>query len=201
MAAILLQSEALEQEQEELVTVSTTFTNQEGRKFPSRPIAVVHSVRSVAQTSAKDLSIEAKGYYLSPRLPGFASVFLPPQPYQFRAIDEQPEELRADDIAVHVLARSITGQSVSFVQALASVRRGKFLTSLINCLPTHLPQLQSKMQDSGLGEEEAIWRGVFPLSQSTKRIFSEDIEIKVDELPAWRPNIVIDGYRLEDDDE
>ncbi|GAX36288.1 hypothetical protein [Nodularia sp. NIES-3585] len=200
MTATLVQKEALEQEQEDLVTVSTTFINQKGKRFPNTPIAV----SSVAQTSVKDMSVEAKSYYLSSRPPDSLSVFLQPQRYQFTTIGEQDEELMSDYIAVYTLARSIARQNVGFIQALAGVKRGKFLTSSINCLPTHLPRLQSKLPDSGLEEEEeeeVIQRGVFPLLHSTKIIFSEDIEIKTDELPAWRPNVIIDSYRLEDDEE
>lgn len=201
MATILSQSETLEQEQEEFTTVSTTFNNREGQKFPARPIAIIRSVPSVAQTSAKDIDTDTKSYYLSPRLIGFASIFLPPQPYEIRTIEEQSKELRSDDIAVHDLTRSIDGQNVSFVQPLSSVKRGKFLSSLALSLPAHLPQPKSKLQNSELGEEQSSWRGVFPLSNSAKVLFSEIIEIKVDELPVWKPNIVIESYRLEDDDE
>lgn len=200
MATILSQSETFEQEQEEFATVSTTFNNREEQKFPGRPIAIVRSVRSIAQTSAKDIDTDAKSYYLSPRLTGFASVFLPPQPYELRTIEEQSKELRSDDIAVHDRTRSIAGQNVGFVQPLSSTRRGRFLSSL-RSFSAHLPQPQSKLQDSELGEEQSSWRGVFPLLNSTKVLFSENIEIKVNELPAWKPNVVIDSYRLEDNDE
>jgi len=59
----------------------------------------------------------------------------------------------------------------------------------------------SQRQDSDLDEEEPIWRGVFALSHNPKVLFSTDIEVKVNELPAWEPRVVIDSYRLEDDDE
>jgi hypothetical protein len=51
------------------------------------------------------------------------------------------------------------------------------------------------------GEQEDICRGVFPLTNSVKTIFSEDIEIKIKELPSWKPNIVVNVYHFEDDDE
>lgn len=200
MTATLVEKEALEQEQKDLVTVSTTFINQKGRKFPSHPIAI----SSVAQTSVKHISVEAKSYYLSSRRPDSLSVFLQPKRYQFTTIGEQDEELMSDYVAVYTLARSITRQNVGFIQALRRLKLEKFLTSSINCLPTHIPQSQSKLPDSGLEEdddEEVIQRGVFPLLHSTKIIFSKDIEIKADELPAWRPNVIIDIYRLEDDEE
>jgi|GEM_PF-2946000 len=50
-------------------------------------------------------------------------------------------------------------------------------------------------------EQEDTWRGVFPLVNSAKTIFSEDVEIKIKELPSWKPNIIVDTYRFEDDDE
>lgn len=195
MTTTLLQNEYIEQDQEDLITVSTTFINQKSRKFPSRPIAV----GLVAQTSVKDISVKTKNYYFPAFLSDLSNVFLPPQPRQFITIGEQQdEELISDYILVSAPVPSIT--------ASAGLKPGKFLTSSINCLTTHLPQSQSKRQDSGLEEEEeeeeeAIWRGVFPLSNSIKIIFSEDIEIKTDELPAWSPNVIIDSYRLEDDEE
>lgn len=187
MATILSQPVTLEQEQEEFATVSTILNNRAGQKFPGRPIAIVRSVHSIAQTSAKDVDTDVKSYYLSPRLTGFASIFLPPKPYELKTIGDQSKELRSDDIAVHDL--------------ISSVRRGRFLSPLVLSFSTHLPQPQSKLQDSELGEEQSSWRGIFPLLHSTKILFSKDVEIKVDELPAWKPNVVIDSYRLEDDDE
>jgi hypothetical protein len=191
MTRTLLQNEYIEQDQEDLVTVSTTFINQKSRKFPSRPIAL----GSVAQTSVKDMSVKTENYYFPAILSYLSNVFLPLQPRQFITIGKQDEELISDYILVSAPASSIT--------ASAGVKRGKFLPFSINCLTTHLPKSQSKRQDSGLEEEEeeAIWRGVFPLSNSIKIIFSEDIEIKTDELPAWSPNVIIDSYRLEDDEE
>lgn len=198
MTSIVLQREALERDRGELTTVSTTLINPEVKKFPGRPIAVVRSVSSVAQTSAKELSTKARNYYLSQSL---GSMFLLTRPYQLRTIDEQPEELRSDDIAVYALARSITGQNIGFTQASTRVKLGKFLSSVIGYLPVNFPQSPSKLEDSELAEEEPIWRGIFPLSHSTKVLFSKDLEVKVDELPAWKPRVVIDRYRLEDDDE
>lgn len=201
MPTILSQSDVFEQEQEEFAIVSTTFNNRTAQKFPGCPIAIVRSIRSIAQTSDKDIDADAKSYYLFPRLVDFASIFLLHQPYELRTIEDQAKELRTDDIAVHDLTHSIARQNVSFVQPLSSLKRGRFLSSLTHSSFVHLPQSKSKLQDSELGEEQAIWRGVFPLSNSTKVLFSENIEIKVNELSAWKPNVVIDSYRLEDDDE
>lgn len=206
MNAILLQNEALERDREEFATVSTTFNKRDFKKFPSRPIAVVRSVRSVAQTSDKDFSAEAKSYYLSPSFSGFERIFLPSQPYEIRTIEEQSEEQLSDDIAVHELVRSIAGQRVRFVQPLSNVRHGRFLAPS-NPLATGLPRSPSRDQkleidaDFETDEEEPFWRGVFALPSSTEVIFSKKIEVKVDELPSWEPHIVIDSYRLEDDDE
>lgn len=201
MTAILSQSEVFEQEQEEFTTVSTTFKNQTVQKFPSRPIAVVRSVRSIAQTSDKDSGTDARSYYLSPRLIDCASNFLPPQPYELKTIEDQSEELRSDDIAVHALTHPIERQNFNFARRLSSLRYGRFFSSPVHSSSVHLPQPKSKLQDSELDEGQAIWRGIFPLTASTKVLFSESIEIKVDELPVWKPNVVIDSYRLENDDE
>lgn len=49
-------------------------------------------------------------------------------------------------------------------------------------------------------DEEPFWRNIVILSHQPEVIFSKDIEVKVDELPAWKPRVVIDTYRLEDDE-
>lgn len=207
MTATLSQSEVFEQEQEEFAIVSTTFNNRTAQKFPSRPIAIVRSIRSIAQTSVKDIDTDAKSYYISSRLIDFANIFLPPQPYELRAIEDQYKEFRSDDIAVHSLTHSILRQNVSFVQLLSNSKRGRFLTSSSNSLPKGLPRSQSKHQnletivDSEMDEEVPFWRGVFALPSSTDVIFSKRIEVKINELPSWEPHIVIDSYRFEDDDE
>lgn len=207
MTAILSQSEVCEQAQEEFSTVSTTLNNLAAQKFSNRPIAIVRSVRSIAQTAAKDIDTNARSYYISPRLTDFVSIFLPPQPYELRTIEDQSKELRSDDIAVHALTHSIVRQNVSFVQPLSSLKRGRFLTSSSKSLPKGLPRSQSKHQnpesivDWETDEEDPFWRGIFALPSSTEVLFSKKIEIKIDELPSWEPHIVIDSYRLEDDDE
>ncbi len=210
MTTILLQSEALEQNQEEFATTSTSFSSQKGQKFPNPPVALVRLVRSIAQISDRDLSTDAESYYLSSSSSGLEKIFLPPQ---LRVIEEQPKERRADDIAVHSLALSKQSvdiavtflvqpkQPFSPIQRLGRLNRKRFLTSSINCLPTQLPQSYSRRQDAEFIEQEPIWRGVFPISPNTKKIFSENIEVRVDELSAWKPHIVIDSYRLEEDDD
>ncbi|HAT12708.1 MAG TPA: hypothetical protein DDZ60_05475 [Planktothrix sp. UBA10369] len=115
--------------------------------------------------------------------------------------------VRSDDIAVHDLARSIVGQNVGFVQTLASARRGKFLTPSTNppskAVPRSQPKFQKLEADAGLeaDEEEPFWRGVFVVPHQHKVLFRKEIEVKTNKLSTWKPNIIIDSYRLEDDDE
>ncbi|MGB7709099.1 MAG: hypothetical protein WBL95_06085 [Microcoleus sp.] len=208
MTTILSQAEPLYQEQEEFAIVATTFKKREGQKFPSsRPIAPVRSVHSLRQTSTKDIASSANSYYLSPHLTGSVTVFLMPQPYELRTIDEQSEKLSSDDIAVHELARYIVGQNVGFVQTLASARRGKFLTPSTNPPSKSVPRSQPKFQkleadaDLEADEEEPFWRGVFVVPHQPKVLFRKEVEVKTNKLPTWKPNIIIDSYRLEDDDE
>lgn len=201
MTAIVSQFEELERNQGEFETASTTLINRKVTKFPAHPIAVVSPVRSVAQTSAKYLGAEAKIYFLPPNIQKLASMLLPLYPYQLRTIEEQPEELGADDIAIHTWVRPISGQNVGFVQASAGVKRGKFLTPPIAYSSTSLPRLKSKLGNFETDEEEPVWRGVFALPRSAKVLFSKEVEIKGNELPTWKPCVVIDSYRLEDDDE
>ncbi|NER99373.1 MAG: hypothetical protein F6J86_37085 [Symploca sp. SIO1B1] len=59
----------------------------------------------------------------------------------------------------------------------------------------------SNLQDFETDEEEPIWRGVFTVSRSPKVLFSKEIDLKVNKLPTWKAHVVIDSYRLEDEDE
>jgi hypothetical protein len=200
MTAIVSQFEELERNQGELVTTSTTLINRKGRKFPGRPIAVVSPVHSMAQTSVKYLSTGAKSYYLPQRIQRLVSMSLTPCPYQLRTIEE-PEEFDADDIAVYTLARPISGQNIGFVQASARVSRGKFLTPSTQFLSKNLPRSQNQVQDVELYEEKPFWGDVFTVSYKPQVLFSKDIEVKVNDLPDWKPHIVIDSYFFEDNDE
>ncbi|MEA5418860.1 hypothetical protein VB712_06440 [Spirulina sp. CCNP1310] len=201
MAAILSQYEVFEQEQEKYASVATTLNNRTAQKFSNRPIAIVRSVGSIAQTSAKNVDTGVESYYLLPRPINFSSVSLPPQPYEIRTIEDQSYELRLDDIAVHELTRSITRRDVDVVQSLSNLKRKKFLPSA-NSLVTSLPHSQcfKTSTDWELEEDEPFWRGVFALPSSAEVLFSERIEVEVDKLPSWEPHIVIDNYRLEEDE-
>ena len=201
MTAIVSQFEELEPNQGELETTSTTLINRKGRKFPGRPIAVVSPLHSIAQTSVKYLSTGAKSYYLPQRLQSLASMSLTTYPYQIKIIEEQAEEFDSDDIAVRTETRPISGHNIGFVQASVRVRCGKFLNSPTSDLLTRLPRLQSKLQDFETDEEDPVWRGVFALPHSAKVLFSKEVEIKRNEVPTWKRHVVIDSYRLEDDDE
>jgi len=182
MTGISLQREAPEEEKK-VTTVATTSMNTENRKFFNAPITVASSVPSIAQIPTR------KQRFYS-RFDLLASGFLLPQVDELIFMEEKPKEQIFNDI------------SINRIEASANLKRGKFFTSL-----SHIPQLQAQLQDSELEEEEeeeeAIWRGIFPLSHSTKSsiIFSEDIEINVDRLPVWRPNVIIDIDRLKDDEE
>ncbi|MEQ9369400.1 MAG: hypothetical protein RIG63_10275 [Coleofasciculus chthonoplastes F3-SA18-01] len=208
MTSIVSQFEELDQNQGELDTTATTLINQEVKKFPVRPIAVVSSVRSIAQTWVKPINtgVGAKRYYLPQRFQSLASRSLTPYPYQVRTIEDQLEEFDTNDIAVHTLAQPTSRQNIGFVQASARVKDGKFLTPPIGYSSTNVPRSQSKLQEIEADqletdEEEPFWRGIFALPRSSDVLFSKKIELKVDELPAWKPHVVIDSYRLEDDDE
>jgi hypothetical protein len=53
---------------------------------------------------------------------------------------------------------------------------------------------------SSEAEEESIWRGVFTPHHSPKIFFSKDVEIEVRSLPTWKPRVVIERSRLDDDE-
>ncbi|HAG84151.1 MAG TPA: hypothetical protein DCL61_24095 [Cyanobacteria bacterium UBA12227] len=93
---------------------------------------------------------------------------------------------------------------MGFVQASARVRSGKFLTPSTDLLSKNLPHSQPQLQEFEtdeveIDEEEPFWRGVFVLPRSTKVLFSKEVEIKRNEVPTWKPCVVIDSYSLEDD--
>ena len=56
-------------------------------------------------------------------------------------------------------------------------------------------------KESESDEIEPFWRGVFVVPHHPKILFSQEIELKPDKPSTWKPNVVIDISRLEDDDE
>jgi hypothetical protein len=206
MAITLSESGTLNQEQEEFTTVSTTFNYQVGRKFPVRPVAITHP-ESIVQTSAKASQMDVRKYYISPRLTGSLQIVLPIQPYELGTVDEQLEVISSDNIAIHNLARSLTELAFRFVQVLPSMKYGKFQNPLVRVDSSDFPQAQPRftdleIEDADLTEdEEPLCRGVFTLPSSTDVLFSKNIEVAIGDLPSWEPHIIIDSYRLEDDDE
>ena len=207
MLTMLSPSKIIHREPEQSATVSTTFNKRTQQKFTSRPFAMVRSLRSMAQSSNKDINSDANIYYICPTVAGVESIFLPDIPYEFRIIDEQSEELASDDIAVHNLSRSISRPSVDFVAPSSHLKRGRFV-EFSNSSETGLPRSSSRYHnieiidaDFETDKEEPFWRGVFPLPSSSEVIFSQKVSVKLDELPSWEPHIVIDSYRLEDDDD
>jgi hypothetical protein len=45
--------------------------------------------------------------------------------------------------------------------------------------------------------ETRPWRGIFCISHTEKVIFSQEVELKIAELPHWKPHVTIDLHRLE----
>jgi len=70
-----------------------------------------------------------------------------------------------------------------------------------------IPRLPPKQQEIKVNKEsesdeiEPFWRGVFVVPHHPKILFSQEIELKPDKPSTWKPNVVIDISRLEDDDE
>lgn len=154
MTAIMLKEKRIDEKREDFSSVSTTFINREGKKFPSSSSKIYSRIPSLAKTPAKTFEYDSKNYSL---------VSLP-------LIEEQSEESRSDNIAV------------------CSLNRSQF----------HKNEIDDDLETD---EIEPFWRGVFALPSSEEVLFSQTIEVKVDELPSWEPYITIDSYRLEDDDE
>ncbi len=209
MATLLTQPEMLGQEQEDFATVSTAFNKQVRRSFLGAPIVKVHPVRSIAQTSTRSSCFDTDHYtenYYSPYPTDFSGTALPPEPYELGAIEDQSQTLGNDDIATHSLIRSPSEQAIRFTQPSLSIKRGKFVPSSNIFLSTALPSLPSRVQapdkDDDLEDEaEPIWRGVFVVPHKPQILFSQQVEVKTNERSTWKPHVVVEAYRLEDDHE
>lgn len=66
-------------------------------------------------------------------------------------------------------------------------------------LPTALSSESCSIDSAEDNDDELDCRGVFVVSHQPKILFSEEVNIKSQETPTWRPHVVIDNYRLEDD--
>jgi len=100
------------------------------------------------------------------------------------------------DVVLDIKTASCLRQGLDTLIRSSSKTASKL--SIYQALNRNEPTYESNEDE---GEQEDICRGVFPLRNSVKTIFSEDIEIKTKELPSWKPNIVVNAYHFEDDDE
>ncbi|AVQ73153.1 hypothetical protein MTo_04006 [Microcystis aeruginosa NIES-1211] len=66
-------------------------------------------------------------------------------------------------------------------------------------LPTALSSESCSIDSAEDNDDELDCRGVFVVSHQPKILFSEEVNIKSQETPTWKPCVVIDNYRLEDD--
>ncbi|MBC1197632.1 hypothetical protein H0901_20885 [Microcystis aeruginosa BLCCF158] len=66
-------------------------------------------------------------------------------------------------------------------------------------LPTVLSSESCRIDAAEDDDDELDCRGVFVVSHQTKILFSEEVNIKSQEKSTWKPCVVIDNYRLEDD--
>lgn len=48
---------------------------------------------------------------------------------------------------------------------------------------------------------ESMWRGVFAVQYERREIFTQRVELRVSELPRWRPQVIIPRRTLEAPDE
>lgn len=59
-------------------------------------------------------------------------------------------------------------------------------------------------QNTAVGKDEdlddSLFYGVQVIEHSQKVIFSQEVELKLNELEKWRPQITIDSFLLEDDE-
>lgn len=66
-------------------------------------------------------------------------------------------------------------------------------------LPTVLSSESCWIDAAEDDDDELDCRGVFVVSHQPKILFSEEVNIKSQEKSTWKPCVVIDNYRLEDD--
>ncbi|MFM7353383.1 MAG: hypothetical protein ACKO1G_10130 [Microcystis aeruginosa] len=66
-------------------------------------------------------------------------------------------------------------------------------------LPTVLSSESCRIDAAEDDDDELDCRGVFVVSHQPKILFSEEVNIKSPDNSTWKPCVVIDNYRLEDD--
>ncbi len=172
-------------------TVSTILSHPEGKKIPSTS----RSITTIFKRSEKsDVRIDSEAKLYASDLLNSTTIFWQTQLYRTLIIEKETEGFRSDNAFTPQDHRnSITVRSVG--------RRGKFLTASTGYISKNIPSPIFQKKSFVSNDETAIWRDVFPLSHSSRVIFSEDIEVDVDKLPRWKPHITIDLDRLEYDDE
>ena len=89
---------------------------------------------------------------------------------------------------------------IDIATLLTSKIVGNFPESVIPRLP---PKQQKIKVNKELESDEIdpFWRGVFVVPHHPKILFSQEIELKPDKPSTWKPKVVIDISRLEEDDE
>lgn len=66
-------------------------------------------------------------------------------------------------------------------------------------LPTVLSSESCWIDAAEDDDDELDCRGVFVVSHQTKILFSEEVNIKSQEKSTWKPCVIIDNSRIEDD--
>jgi hypothetical protein len=66
-------------------------------------------------------------------------------------------------------------------------------------LPTALSSESCSIDAAEDSDDEPDCRGVFVVSHQPKILFSEQVNLKSQEISTWKPHVVVDNSRLEDD--
>jgi hypothetical protein len=190
-------------EKEESSAASMPFDCREKKAFPGRPRVIVRLISSVARTSSEDIDANSKCYYLISPFLDYLSLS---QPYELKTIDRLSEFERADDIVTSYLAHPLGKLNPAFVQTLGSEKRGRFLASPIGPSSAEFLEPQCKSEEFEVdsdsdAEDEMLLKGIFVIPYKRKILFRKRIRIEVSKLPRKKPNIVVDSYRSEDDDD
>jgi hypothetical protein len=176
MNTSVLTTTRIEQDKEELKTDST-------------------SVSGYQCSGSKKILVEKlhQGTAMAPyRTRSRISKDLASQPYEPRAIEKTFAEISFNDIAAYNIDIGLT---------TAKARQGKFSLASANFpakSPTALSSESCPINSAEDNDDEPDCRGVFVVSHQTKILFSEEMNIKSQETPTWKPCVVIDNSRLED---
>lgn len=184
MGKVLSPKKRPERKLEGSVRTLITFNNPKKKKLRGHSTQVVRETKLVGKIVAKSFDSPTRNCY-----PLF---------------HEQSKKLTSESITVYETSRSIHNKNNTFANELSGLTPRKFGNFPASSLKFSSNQQEIKINDDlelDSDEIQPFWRGVFVVPHHPKILFSQQIELKPNKPSTWKPNVVIDISRLEDDDE